>query len=109
MRRKCLACGIEKDSDAKEVYPYPEDGLLCDEPVDALFGLDCEPWEDVPREADKKWRRVQVCHECLHKLDADMWISSRCWKKLNPVTPFEQLPLLKTGKNPRGSDEYTTG
>jgi hypothetical protein len=92
MKEKCLACGVEKDMEINESYPYKEDGFV-DEPMEPLLGLDCEPWEDVA-EPDRKWRRVTVCHECYHKLSPDMWISSRCWKILNPVTPFEALPLL---------------
>lgn len=89
---KCQGCGVKKDMDELEKYPYPEDDTICDEPVPPLFEVDAEPWDDVET---KDWRRVTVCHHCWRKLDADMWISSRCWKSINPVTPFEDLPLLK--------------
>lgn len=82
MKVKCMACGVEKDPLRKEVYPYPEDGIV-DEPVTPLWELDCQG-------AD--WRWVLVCHDCLHKLDADLWISDRCWRSLNPIVPFEKLP-----------------
>jgi hypothetical protein len=88
---KCLACGAKKDINVKEFYPYSEDGFI-DDPVPPLLALDCEPWEEIT-EADRKWRRVLVCHECFHKLSPDMWISSQCWAGLSPVTPFGELPL----------------
>lgn len=90
--RKCMGCGVVKDPKALELYPYPEDNSICDEPVPPLFEVDAEPWDDVQTE---DWRRVTVCHHCWRKLDADMWISSRCWKSIDPVTKFEDLPLLK--------------
>ncbi len=94
MKRKCLACGVEKDTGTKEIYPYPDDGIIDDEPIGPLMDIDCEgpgAWQDTPG----GWRVVSVCHECFHKLDVDMWISDRCLSSLNPITPFEQLPLLK--------------
>jgi len=90
MKMKCLACGIEKDSSVKEIYPYLEDGLI-DDPIDPFMTLDCQG----PRVSDvTDWRVVTVCHHCFHKLDPDMWISDDGWRSLNPVTPFEQLPKL---------------
>jgi hypothetical protein len=88
MKQKCLACGAEKDISIKEVYPYPDDGVIVDEPIAPLFSIDCQPG------ASDGWRIVAVCHECFHKLDVDMWISEKCWLALNPITPFEQLPKL---------------
>ena len=88
---KCQACGIEKDRAVLEVYPY-DDGII-PEPIDPFFELDCEPWEDVA--PDDKWRRVTVCHQCFHRLQPDMWISSEGWRSLNPEVPFEALPLLE--------------
>ena len=88
MKQRCLACGVEKDTSIKEVYPYPEDGLI-DEPVKPLMTLDCDG-------GGGDWRVVTVCHECFHKLDPDMWISDRCWLELHPITPFERLPRLPT-------------
>jgi len=40
------------------------------------------------------WKNVLVCVDCFHKLDPDMWISSRCWTSINPVIPFDELPDL---------------
>ena len=89
---KCLGCGVEKDMAKLEVYPYHEEDRICDEPVEPLFQLDCEPWE--PHDRDGPYKQVTVCHECFHKLSPDMWISSRCWEKLNPVVAFQDLPEL---------------
>ena len=88
MKQKCLACGVEKDTSAKEVYPYPGEDRFIDEPIDPLITIDCQ--------GTRGWRVVTVCHHCFHKLDVDMWISERCWRSLNPITPFEQLPKLQT-------------
>lgn len=86
MKQKCLACGVEKDTEIKEVYPFPEDGLI-DEPIEPLMRVDCQGTAD--------WRVVTVCHTCFHKLEVDMWISESCWRSLNPITPFEHLPKLQ--------------
>lgn len=85
MKQRCLACGVEKDTSIKEVYPYPEDYLI-DEPIDPLMTIDCQ--------GDRDWRVVTICHECFHKLEPDQWISERCWRSIDPVTPFEALPKL---------------
>jgi len=87
MKSKCLACGIEKDTSAKEVYPFPDDGIIDDEPIQPLFDVHCR---------GAAWRVATVCHQCFHKLDPDMWISESGWSFLNPVTPFAQLPILKS-------------
>lgn len=84
MNVQCLSCGVEKNTGEKEVYPYPEDGMV-DEPIRPVFFLDCQDGED--------WRKVVVCHECFHRLAPDQWISRRCWETLEPMTPFEALPL----------------
>jgi len=92
MKQRCQACGVEKDSSIKEIYPYPEDGLV-DDPIAPLMSIDCQ---GPVVEGGTDWRVVTVCHACFHKLDVDMWISGRCWAALTPVTPFEQLPRLTT-------------
>jgi len=84
---KCLACGALKNVAAKEVYPYPDDGIATDEPTEPLFVVDCQGAE---------WRVVIVCHHCLHKLEPDLWISQGGWALLDPITPFEKLPLPAT-------------
>jgi hypothetical protein len=83
MKVKCLSCGVEKDTEVKEVYPYPDDGLV-DDPIRPVSFLDCQDGRD--------WREVVVCHECFHRLEPDQWISRRCWETLEPVTPFGALP-----------------
>lgn len=91
MKQQCHACGIEKDISIKEIYPYPDDGIVDNQPIAPLMNLECQ--------AGTNWRVVTVCHNCFHKLDVDMWISELCWKKLHPMIPFEQLPPLKTGNH----------
>ena len=88
MKMKCFGCGAEKDLTAKELYPFPEDGLISDEPIDPLFVLCCEGWD----EHSGVWKQVVVCHVCFHKLEPDMWISSNCWATINPKVRFEGLP-----------------
>lgn len=85
MKQRCLACGVEKDRSVKEVYPYPEEGLI-DDPIDPMMDLDCQGKAD--------WRRVTVCFDCFHRLSPDLWISEAMWKALNPIKPFDQLPMM---------------
>ncbi|MES2597737.1 MAG: hypothetical protein V4662_20495 [Verrucomicrobiota bacterium] len=92
MKQQCHACGIEKDPDALELYPFPEDGVVDDQPISPFFTLDCQPTSAARERSD--WRVARVCHACFHRLDVDQWISDACWESLNPVTPFEQLPKL---------------
>jgi len=92
MEMRCLACGTVKDTSAKEVYPYPDDGVACDLPIEPLSVMDCQGPLLKPAGTHSDWRVVIVCHHCFHKLEPDMWISDRCWESLNPVTPFERLP-----------------
>lgn len=88
MKIKCLGCGTEKDTDVEEPYPYPEDDILCEGPIDPLFVLECQP--ETKGEA---WRVGIVCHQCFKKLQPDMWIGEKCWISINPVVPFDKLPL----------------
>jgi len=90
MKQHCLACGIEKDPAILEGYPHSEDGLTPD-PINPLIKVDCQG-SSVEFVTD--WRRVLVCHNCFHKLDVDMWISDRCWRSLDPVTAFDDLPKI---------------
>jgi hypothetical protein len=85
MKKRCLACGVEKDTEVKECYPHPEDGVI-DDPTNPLFDIDCQGGND--------WRKAVVCHECFHRLDPDQWISEACWQSLKPMIPFEKLPRL---------------
>lgn len=86
MKQSCLACGVEKDSTIKEVYPWAKEDGIINEPVEPLCYLDCEGALD--------WRVVTVCHACFHRLQPDLWISEDCWLSLNPNTPYERLPLM---------------
>lgn len=87
MKQKCQACGVEKDADVIEIYPYPNDGVVHGQPIDPFFTIDCQG-----KAGD--WRTVTVCHACFHKLDIDAWITEQIWEALKPITPFEQLPKL---------------
>jgi hypothetical protein len=71
-----------------EPYPYPEDERLCEGPIEPLFVLEIQP-----DEGPGDWKVAVVCHECFKKLDPDMWISENCWININPVIPFDKLPL----------------
>lgn len=42
-----------------------------------------------------EFRRAVACLECCDRMDADMWVSRGCWDGLNPVVPYEQLPLCE--------------
>jgi hypothetical protein len=81
---KCFGCGVQKDTDVLEAYRYPDDGIV-DYPIAPFFVIDCQ--------SGYGWKVVVVCHDCLHKLAPDLWISDDEWKSLNPVVPFEKLPL----------------
>lgn len=93
---KCHGCGIEKDPAVHESYPYPDDGIITNEPVEPLFHVDCAPGSDSEPCATKQpWRTVTVCHHCFHRLSPDMWIDQRVWESINPATPFSDLPALR--------------
>jgi len=87
MKQKCLACGTEKDTSLKELYPYRGDRIVVLEPMEPLIPIECEGTK-----SGNDWRLATMCHECWHKLDPDLWISEDCWESLNPMTPFERLP-----------------
>jgi hypothetical protein len=84
MKMKCLACGTEKDTVAKETYPFPDDGIDNHSPITPLFAVDC---------CGRDWRVAIVCHQCMHRLEPDHWISDSMWAALHPVIPFEALPF----------------
>lgn len=92
-RAKCLACGIEKNRQHKEIYPYAGYGIV-EVPIDPLMELDCQgdPFNDGSGQSD--FRKVLVCHPCFHRLSPDMWISKECWEALKPITPYVDLPKL---------------
>ena len=90
---KCFSCGNDKDLSVEVVYPYPEDGSLCDSPIPQLLTIECQGRDN------KGYRMVAMCHNCWHKLETnrgiDMWIGEDCWESLNPVMPFANLPLVR--------------
>lgn len=90
---KCLACGIEKDLNVKETYPYQEEDGICDVPIAPFMVLEIQPIDEK-----EDWRMTVVCHECFHKLNPDQWIHERGWETLNPVVPFDRLPKEKEDK-----------
>jgi hypothetical protein len=92
---QCRACGKEKNLETKEIYPYEGDGLISDEPITPLLEVDVQPTlrTDVFRTAD-------ICHECYHKLDVDMWISQAQWEELSPATEFKDLRYTFTKEGP---------
>jgi hypothetical protein len=93
---KCFACGVEKDTEVLEPFPYPD--CFVDEPLAPLWILDVQSNDWPPRE----WRTTVVCHECFHKIDPDMWIREDHWNNINPVVPFDRLPLEdKQARNQR--------
>lgn len=93
MLLKCFSCGVEKDTNIKEAYLWPEDGI-CDGEVEPLFVMECQP----DNEEDKIWRVAVYCHSCHHKVQPDMWMSESEWDSLNPVIPFNKLPEIKSNK-----------
>jgi hypothetical protein len=82
----CDCCGCEKDMMVKEVYPYPDDGIITD-PIDPLLEMHVDGETPVTRLA-------LMCHPCFHRIGPEMWILEDHWKALNPVVPFAQLPEL---------------
>jgi hypothetical protein len=97
MKTKCQACGVEKDTEVLEYFPY-DHGIIKDEPIPPLLTIGCQPNDT------SNFRKVTVCHSCFFKLDPDMWIGEECWKKLNPVVPFKDLPFEKI-ENPSLTSE----
>jgi hypothetical protein len=85
---KCFGCGVQKDTDVLEVYPYPEDGMV-DDPLNPFWVIDCQRGSI----GSSTWKVVVVCHDCFHKLEPDVWIHEDHWKSLDPVVPFDKLPL----------------
>jgi len=87
---KCLSCGVEKDINSLEVYPYEGDCIITDEPVQPLIDIECQSVID-----HTDFRLASICHSCFHKVQPDMWMSAAEWKSLKPNTAFSDLPKLK--------------
>lgn len=85
MRLRCFGCGVEKDTDVREVATNAAAGLIEDVPVAPLYVVDCQS----PAGAS------DVCHDCMARLDLDMWTCAEHWAQIAPVVPYEQLPLLR--------------
>lgn len=83
----CHGCGVVKDLEVLEAYPWPDEDMLCAYPVEPLFPLDCSDWYG-------SWRRCTVCHSCFHRLSPDLWIDRKGWESISPTTAFTDLPLL---------------
>jgi hypothetical protein len=94
MIKLCQVCLVPKDTDKKEVYPYEEDHIIGD-PIDPLMELDVQPDLDPQGNPLGLWRRIEVCHECFHKLSPDMWISEEGLRRVGCKTAFTDLPLLE--------------
>lgn len=84
---KCMGCGIEKDLNVFETFPFAGQRITQKIPIEPLFVLECQP------NNDDEWRMAITCHECFTKLSPDMWISEDCWIRINPVIPFNELPI----------------
>ena len=88
---KCDCCGVDKDPTQLELYPYPDDCLCDDEPIEPLLQIECS--------SPTVSKLCVVCHCCFHRILPDMWIDRKWWESLNPTTPFESLPPF-TGYHP---------
>jgi len=71
----CHGCGTTTDLGWVDVEPVSPGDDTC-------------PWPEQP------WRRAVVCRPCFGRLDADQWISRRCWESISPAVPFDQLPFM---------------
>lgn len=85
---RCYGCGIFKEVDNNELYPYPDEDGITDNPILPLFTLECQ--------TQSGYKAVVVCHECFHKLQPDLWIGENCWLSLNPIVPIANLPDVST-------------
>lgn len=79
----CSSCGIKKDPEIKEIYPFPDDGIVDDKAIGPLIRI---------KVAGHPFRIASVCHQCFHKLDPDMWISQAQWESEPRRIVFENLP-----------------
>lgn len=80
----CHACGVVKDPESFEVYPYEEDPIVNDRPISPTFQVRC----DVPT----GFKLATICHHCFHRLEPDMWTCRQHWEALSPVTAYDDLP-----------------
>jgi len=93
MRMRCHGCGVEKDTDVRELATSTAAGLIEDVPLPPLYVVDCQSPSGA---ADARYRAALVCHGCMARLDLDMWTCAEHWAQIDPVVPYAQLPLLRT-------------
>jgi hypothetical protein len=93
MIAKCNVCGIEKDMNILEKYPWAEEVGITKRPIEPLLNIDCQP-AGVKLGEGGDWKNVTLCHLCWHKLDPDMWTCQEHYETLNPITPYDKLPNL---------------
>lgn len=84
----CEGCGVEKDDQVKEVYPWAEEEHFIADPITPFMYLEVQDYDPTSSE----YRLVRVCHACFHKLKPDHWISRANWDSIGPVVPWENLP-----------------
>lgn len=87
---RCYGCGVMKDPLKEEVYPWPEEDRLSDEPIQPLFVVACSSTDNKPT----TFKATVCCHNCLYRLYPDIWISQQCWESIKPKIQFNDLPLL---------------
>jgi hypothetical protein len=85
---KCFGCGVEKNMADLEISKWAEEDGLCDEPIPPLHVIECQSGTDPGI-----FKVTVFCLECHHKLEPDMWISEEMWNALNPIIPFDKLPM----------------
>jgi len=102
---KCFACGVEKDMTVLEVSRWHKEDHLTDEPIPPLHVIECQSEYQEPGTGFHIFKACVICLECHHKLEPDMWICEDNWKRLNPVVPFERLPITKDDINTWGNPE----
>lgn len=91
--KPCHACGVQKDPSVLEVYPFPDDCIITEEPIAPLFEIDCQP--GGTGFGPGEWKVISLCHACFHRLLPDMWTCQDHYEALNPVTPYGELPNLE--------------
>lgn len=81
MSDRCQACGCALTSfddwrvDIQEHHPY-------------LIDANGKPDRGT-------FRVARCCGACLDAMDVDMWTTQGAWAALNPLVPFDQLPVCE--------------
>lgn len=104
---RCYGCGDDKDLKTLAVYPYPDDEILCDDPIEPLLVA------EIQGEADRgDYRAAVYCHECFHRIETecgghDVWLGQNQWEGLTPLVPFADLPAILNHPDAKvGQPEY---